>query len=111
MLHTGEPPLHVALDTQATQVPPATSQTGVAPVHFAVFVAEHAPHAPVGSHAGVVPPHSTSPAHARQVCVAALHTGFVPVQSAFATQATQLPEAALQTGVVPPHLATFVAEH
>jgi len=59
-------------------VPPVVSHTGVAPAHAAVFVVEHAPHAPLGWHAGVAPLQSASPAHARHVFVLVLHTGLVP---------------------------------
>jgi len=55
-------------------------------------VAEHWPHAPEGSQAGVVPPHSPSLPQARQVWVLPLHTGVVPEQSALATQRTHVPE-------------------
>jgi hypothetical protein len=47
-------------------------------VHCDVLVAEHWPQAPVGWQAGAEPPHSLSPAQARQVCVVVLHTGVVP---------------------------------
>jgi hypothetical protein len=39
----------------------------------------------------VAPPHSVSPAQARQACVVVLHTGAVPLQVAFETQGTQVP--------------------
>ena len=58
------------------------------------FVAEHSPHAPDCWQAGVVPPHSLSPAQARQVCVAVLHTGVDPPHCASVTHGTQLPAAA-----------------
>jgi hypothetical protein len=47
-LQTGVVPEQFELATQATQVPAAVSQAGVAPPHRAAFVAEHAPHAPLG---------------------------------------------------------------
>jgi hypothetical protein len=59
-------------------VPPAVSHSGVGPWHAVAFVAEHAPHAPLGWHAVVAPPQSASPVHARQVFVLVSHTGFVP---------------------------------
>ena len=55
------------------------------------FVAEHWPQAPAGWQAGVAPPHSLSPAQARQVCVARLQTGVVPPHCAFDTHGTQVP--------------------
>jgi hypothetical protein len=78
--HTGVPPPHCALDTQATQVPEATAQAGVAPVQRAAFVAEQAPQAPVGWHAGVAPPQSASLAQPRQIVAGTSQTGVVPVQ-------------------------------
>ena len=47
----------------------------------AAFAAEHSPQAPLVWQAGVAPPHSPSPAHARHVCVAPLQTGVVPEQA------------------------------
>jgi hypothetical protein len=58
------------------------------------LVAEHWPQAPEGSQAGVAPPHSPSPAQARQVCVAVLQTGVVPPHWAFDRQGTHVPDAA-----------------
>ena len=54
-------------------------------------MAEHWPHAPEGWQAGVAPPHSESPAQARQVWVAVLQTGVAPPQFAFEVQGTQVP--------------------
>ena len=54
------------------------------------MVAEHCPQAPHGSQAGVDPPHSPSPAQARQVCVEVLQTGVFPPHWAFEVQATQV---------------------
>ena len=85
--------------------------TGVVPVHAVAFEAEHCPHAPEDSQAGVVPPHSLSPEHPRQVCVAPLHTGVVPPQSAFAVQRTHVPVVVSQTGVAPEQAMVFPAEH
>jgi len=65
----------------------------------------------VGSQAGVAPPQSTSPAHARHVFVPVLHTGVMPLQSALAVQRTQTPVVASQTGVPPTHAIAFVVEH
>jgi hypothetical protein len=47
-LHTGVVPEQFVLATQATHVPAAVSHAGVAPEHLVAFVAEHAPHAPLG---------------------------------------------------------------
>ena len=66
----------------------------MAPLHRLALVAEHWPHAPEGSQAGVAPPHSPSPAQARQVCEAVLQTGVVPPHWAFDRHGTQLPDAA-----------------
>jgi len=71
---------------------------------------EHWPQAPPGWQAGVAPPHSPSPAQARQVCVAALQTGVVPAHCAFDTHGTQIAAATLQTGVAPMQRVAFVAE-
>ena len=84
---------------------------GVAPVHWVVLPAEHWPHAPLVWHAGVEPPHSPSPAHARHMWVARLHTGNTPPHSAFDMQLTQVPLATLHAGVAPVHRVLLVAEH
>jgi hypothetical protein len=63
----------------------------VAPVQAEALVAEHWPQAPEGSQAGVAPPHSASPAQARQACVVVLQTGVAPLQVALETHATQVP--------------------
>ena len=81
------------------------------PPHSAALVAEHCPQAPPGWQAGVAPPHSPSPAQARQVCVAVLQTGVAPPHCAFEVQGTHVPAAAKQTGVAPPQAVAFVAEH
>ena len=75
-----------------------------------VLVAEHWPHAPVDWQAGVAPPHSLSPAHARQMCAATLQTGVVPPHSAFELQFTQVPLVTLQAGFAPVQRLVFVAE-
>ena len=72
---------------------------------------EHWPQAPDGWQAGFVPPHSPSPAQARQVCVARLQTGAVPAHCAFDTHGTQVPAAVKQTGVAPEQALALVAEH
>jgi len=75
------------------------------------LVAEHWPHAPEGSQAGVVPPHSPSLPQARQVWVPVLQTGAVPLHCAFDVHGTHVPVVVKQAGVVPPHLLVLVAEH
>jgi hypothetical protein len=62
----------------------------VPPEHCDVFVAEHWPHAPDDWQAGVAPPQSVSPAHARQVCVVVLQIGVVPPHCAFDVHGTQV---------------------
>jgi len=49
---------------QPTHVLVGTSQTGVAPVHAAWFVAEQTAQMPEDAHAGVAPLHAESPSHA-----------------------------------------------
>ena len=91
-LQTGAVPPHCAFDTHGTHVPAAVKQTGVAPLHALAFVAEHCPHAPDVWQAGVAPPHSPSPAPARQACVVVLQIGALPVHCAFDTHGTQVAE-------------------
>jgi hypothetical protein len=79
-------------------------------VHWDLFEVEHCPQAPDVWQAGVVPPHSVSPPHARQVCVAVLQTGLVPPHSALLMQLTQVPVGTSQAGVDPVHLLVLVAE-
>ena len=67
---------------------------GSAPVQRAAFVAEHSPHAPEGSQAGVVPPHSPSPAQARHALIERSHTGVAPPHWALDVQGTHTPRAA-----------------
>jgi len=110
-LHTGVVPLQSAFAVHRTQIPMVVSQTGVPPVHFERFDAEHWPQAPVGSQAGVVPPQSTSTAQARHVCVNPLQMGAAPPQSAFAVQRTHVPVVVSQTGVAPEQAMVFPAEH
>jgi hypothetical protein len=45
-----------------------------------LFVAEHAPHAPLPRQTGAVDGHSASLAQARQTCVVELQVGAVPEQ-------------------------------
>jgi uncharacterized protein (DUF2237 family) len=80
-------------------------------VQAVALVAEHWPHAPEGSHAGVAPPHSLSAPHARQVCVDVLQIGVVPPHWAFDVQGTQVPLVVKQAGVAPLHWVALVAEH
>jgi len=47
-LQVGVAPEQSALATHVTHVPDAALQIGVEPVHVVLFVAEHAPHAPLG---------------------------------------------------------------
>ena len=63
----------------------------MAPPQSEALVAEHWPQAPEGWQAGVAPPHSPSPAQARQVCVATLQTGVAPAHCAFERHGTQVP--------------------
>ena len=91
-LHTGAVPAHWASATHATHVPAPTSHAGVAPVQADAFEAEHWPQVPSAWQAGVAPPHSPSPPHARQVCVVASQTGAAPPHWAFEVQATQVPD-------------------
>jgi hypothetical protein len=89
--HTGVFAPHCAFDTQGTHAPAATLQTGVAPPQRVALLAEHWPHAPPGWQAGATPPHSPSPAQARQAWNAGSHTGAAPEQSASARHPTQAP--------------------
>jgi hypothetical protein len=79
-------------------------------VHFVALVAEHWPQAPVDWQAGVAPPQSVSPAHARHRWVVVLQTGVVPPHSAFVLQLAHKPTATLQTGIIPEHFVLLVAE-
>ena len=97
----GVVPEQSAFATQRTQVPEPTSQTGVAPVHAVALPSEHCPHRPIGWHAGVAPPHSLSPPHARQVRNAGSQIGVLPPQSALTRQPTHTFVPVLQTGVAP----------
>jgi len=66
---------------------------------------------PLAKQAGVAPPHSASPAQARQVWVVVLHTGLLPPHCASDRHGTHEPIVVRQTGVAPPHFVTLVAEH
>ena len=57
-------------------------------------MAEHCPHPPLGWQAGVAPPHSLSPPHARHVWVGVSQIGLDPPHCALVRQGTQLPAAA-----------------
>ena len=102
---------HWAFEVQGTHVALAVSQAGVAPLHWLALVAEHWAQAPLPWHAGVAPPHSPSPAQARQAWVVVLQTGVVPPHCAFDVQGTQVAVGVKQTGVAPLHLVALVAEH
>jgi hypothetical protein len=95
---------------QETQLPLGAWQSGFVPMQRLVFVAEHWPQAPLAWHAGVAPPHSPSPAQARQMCAATLQTGVTPPHSALEMQLTQVPLATLQAGIEPVHRLVLVAE-
>jgi hypothetical protein len=76
-----------------------------------VFVAEHWPHAPEGSQAGVAPPQSPSPPQARQAWVVASQMGLLPLHWALVTHDTQVPLPVLQYGVVPVQSVVLPLEH
>jgi hypothetical protein len=63
-------------------------------VQSVALPAEHWPQAPPGWQAGVDPPHSLSPAQARQVWNAGSQIGAAPPQSASARQGTHVPAGA-----------------
>jgi hypothetical protein len=94
-----------------TQTPAAVSQTGLEPLQRVAFVAEQAPHAPLGSQAGMAPPHCALVAQPTQTWVPRLHTGVRPPQSALDPHPTQRPAATLQIGVALPQCVALVAEH
>jgi hypothetical protein len=75
------------------------------------LLAEHWPQAPETWQAGVAPPHSSSPAHARHTCEVTSQNGDVPAHCAFDVQVTQVPVGVWQRGVVPVHASEFDAEH
>ena len=108
--HLGAAAGQSASARHVTHVPLDTWQSGFVPVHSVVFVAEHWPHAPEPWQAGVAPPHSLSPAQARQTCADTLQTGVTPPHSAFELQFTQVPVATLQAGIEPLHRVVLVAE-
>ena len=96
---------------QVTQVPLLVSHSGVVPVQALALLAEHWPHAPDGSQAGVDPLHSPSPAQARHAWVAVLQTGVAPPHWLSVVQPTQVPDGTSQAGVAPPQAVTLLAEH
>jgi len=108
--HLGAAAGQSASARHVTHVPLDAWQSGFVPVHSVVFVAEHWPHAPEPWQAGVAPPHSLSPAQARQTCADTLQTGVTPPHSAFELQFTQVPVATLQAGIEPLHRVVLVAE-
>jgi hypothetical protein len=76
----GSAPLQsVSLWQVPRQVPVATLQIEVSPVHWAWLVAEHWLQEPSGWQAGVVPPHSASRVQPRQTPMSLSHTGVAPV--------------------------------
>src|SRR5258707_585555 len=75
---TGVVPPQSALPRHATHTPLVISHRGLPPVQRVVFVAEHSVQAPLAKQAGLAPPHSESPAQARQVATATSQMGFVP---------------------------------
>ena len=87
-------PEQSAFARQVTQVPAVVRQSGVAPVQRSELPAEHWPQVPPGWQAGVAPPHSLSPLHARQLCDAGSQTGVAPEQSPFDRQPTHIPAGA-----------------
>jgi hypothetical protein len=87
------------------------SQPEVGPVHLEVFVAEHTPHAPPGSQAGVAPLQSASVAQPWQVCVAVSHAGVAPPHWALVRHPTQTPAVGSQVDVAPAQRRELVAEH
>jgi hypothetical protein len=97
----GVVPEQSAFAMQRTHVPEPTSQTGVAPVQAVALPAEHWPQRPAGWQAGVAPPHSLSPPHARQVRNDGSQMGVLPPQSALTRHPTQTFVPVLQTGVAP----------
>jgi len=79
-------------------------------MHWLVLASEHCPQAPDGWQAGLAPPHSLSPVHARQVCVVVLQTGVVPPHCAFDTHGTHVAVVVSQAGVAAVQRVVFVAE-
>jgi len=106
-LQTGVVPEQSAFAKHRTHVPFAVLQTGEPPEHCVELPAEHWPHAPLGSQAGVVPPHSLSPLQPRHVRKDGSQIGVVPPQSALARHPTHVFVVVLQTGVVPEHWLLF----
>jgi hypothetical protein len=80
--HFGVAPEQLAFVVHDTQVPVVRLHCLPEP-HAVAFVAEHCPHEPFDSQAGVLPPHCVSPVHRAQVPVAGLQAGNVAGQSAF----------------------------
>jgi hypothetical protein len=108
--HTGLVDWHCVPARHATQTPVVVSHVGFVVAHAVAFVAEHAPHAPDGSHAGVAPPQSASAAQARHVLVPGSHTGLLPPHCAAVVQTVQVPDAASQVVTAPVHEVVFVGE-
>ena len=96
---------------QPTQMPIAVSHSAVVPPHAPLLLTEHCPQRPDDWQAGVAPPQSPSPAHARHACVARLQIGVMPEHCALATQATHRPADTSHVGVVPEQRLALPAEH
>ena len=88
MLHTGVAPEQWLLARHCTQLAVLVSQTGVAPAHSPMFVAEQAPHAPDVWHTGALDGHCASAVQALQTWVVVLQIGVVPEQFVSDRQAT-----------------------
>jgi hypothetical protein len=108
---TGVVPPHWELDVHATHMPIETLHAGVVLTHSERLVEEHWPQAPLGSQAGVAPPHAASLVQPRQVCVPTSQTGAAAPQSALPRHATHTPFVISQRGVAPVQRVVFVAEH
>jgi hypothetical protein len=107
---TGFVPPHWVSSRHPTHVPAVASQVAVGLTHAVAFVAEHWPHAPVGSQTGVAPPHWASAPQALQVFVAVSQNGFVLPHCALPSQVRQMPSATSQSFVGPVQAASFVVE-
>ena len=79
-------------------------------MHAETLLAEHWPHAPEVSHAGVAPPQSESDSHFRQSWDVP-QMGVVPEQSALLWHPTQTSEVRSQSVRGATHLVVFAAEH
>jgi len=75
-----------------------------------VLLAEHWPHAPDGSHAGVEPPQSASPPQPRQACRLPSQIGAVALLQSALARLTQVPLGTSQAGMLPVQRILLVAE-